>query len=317
MAKVRNTIPWLILATLAALVMIGCDDQDSEIITPVFDTEEDYFRSVISNDPFFASEEATLNDGAALPPDYNDSMGKINTEIFPLRFGRLIESINRNVEFERFDDTLVVATVTMTITGQFLIAAAYSDTSAVPDTLIEKPFTSTALRKIKFFRIGRFREHHRNWVFKAISLVEGGTDSDEIQIKELKLEFPSGNSIVVTSPTDFFLYFDLPFFPIPIFRPDSEVRLRVTLTSDSPETDMVVLRYGAGRTGLRRHRIRLKLVSETQVGDSYERVYELTWNIHFHLGKFNAHVDAVTHGTLFDDTAPVSTSFWGVPYIVQ
>lgn len=316
MLRVRNTVPWLFLALIGALVMVGCDEQDSEIIAPESDSEEAYFQSVITNDPFFTSEEASLNDGSALPPDYSDFMGKVSTEIYPFRFGRLIESVNRNVQFERIDDTLVVATITKTIVGKFLVAASYSDTASVPDTLIRKPFTSTSVREMKFFRIGRFREHHRNWRFKAISLVEGGTNTSEIDITQLKLELPNGETIIVTSPTDYYLSFGNGR-GVPIFSPGGEVRLEVTLTSASPDSDMVVLRYGAMPTGLRRHRARLTMVSETQVGSMYERVYEITWRAHAHVGKFNAHVDAVTRETLYDDVAPVSTSFWGVPYIVQ
>ncbi len=56
MLKVRNTIPWFFLVALAGLIMIGCDEQDEGIVTPAFDSEEEFFLSVIENDPFFASD---------------------------------------------------------------------------------------------------------------------------------------------------------------------------------------------------------------------------------------------------------------------
>ncbi len=229
----------------------------------------------------------------------------------------MIDSGSRTVEFERSGDTLVVATLTRTLNGRFLIAAAYSDTASFPDTLIQKPFSSSATRKIQFIRIGRYREHYRNWRPLAISLVEGGTDSGESEITGLRLELPNDRTIEVESPTDYYLYFDQLFQSIPVFRPGDLIRLDVTVTSVSAEPDMVVIRYGAGRTGLRRHRVPLTLVSESQEGNLYVRVYAITWWAHAHLGRFNAHVGAVTAGTLFDDEAAVSTSFWGVPYIVE
>src|SRR5206468_8788661 len=94
-----------------------------------------------------------------------------------------------------------------------------------------------------------------------------------------------------------------------------EVRLQVTLTSTDADTDNVVLRHGFARDGHKR-RIKLHLASQTFNGTVYSRGFVGTFHVHFKKGVFAAVVDAMTRGTLFDDAAAVSTSFWSVPYLV-
>jgi hypothetical protein len=61
----------------------------------------------------------------------------------------------------------------------------------------------------------------------------------------------------------------------------------------------------------------MTLISQTQNGDgTYTRVYQATWFSHFFTGFFNVGVDAVTRGTLYDDSLPYSASWWGIPYRV-
>jgi len=57
-------------------------------------------------------------------------------------------------------------------------------------------------------------------------------------------------------------------------------------------------------------------VHTTHSDGTYTRVYQGTWYAHFYTGYFNVGVDAVTRGTLYDDTLPYSASWWGVPYRV-
>jgi hypothetical protein len=92
--------------------------------------------------------------------------------------------------------------------------------------------------------------------------------------------------------------------------------MRATLMSASPDTDVVALRYGFDGAHFRRNR--MSLVNESNNGDgTYTRVYELRWQVHFHRGFFHAGVDAMVKGTLFDDQAPYSVSWWGIPYRVM
>jgi hypothetical protein len=61
----------------------------------------------------------------------------------------------------------------------------------------------------------------------------------------------------------------------------------------------------------------MKCVSVANNGDgTFDRVFEISWPVHFHTGFFTAGVDAMTRGTLFDDQAPYSVNWWGIPYRV-
>ena len=48
----------------------------------------------------------------------------------------------------------------------------------------------------------------------------------------------------------------------------------------------------------------------------YTRTYEKQVPVRLYPGYFHFGIDAVTHATLFDDVAPYSVAWWGVPYRV-
>jgi len=92
----------------------------------------------------------------------------------------------------------------------------------------------------------------------------------------------------------------------------------VTVVSASADTDLVALRYGFDVLRLHGARRLMTFVSQTQNGDgTYTRVFEKSWNVHAHGGYFAMGVDAATHATLFDSSAPYSVSWWGIPYHVR
>ena len=85
--------------------------------------------------------------------------------------------------------------------------------------------------------------------------------------------------------------------------------------STEADTDLVALRYGIGAGHKRR--VRMQLVSEINNGDgTYTRLFSVPFVLHPYRGWFHAGIDAMTHQTLFDDTAPYAVSWWGIPYRV-
>lgn len=323
----------LVLLPLVALMVGGCSKDDG--VSPAQDpndqlygaaqSDQQFFEMYAQNDEYFTTDETTMNDGEQ-PQSLDDlSIGKLTTPIRPLRWARFIRTFNRQVVLDSVTgDSLAYLTVTKTWQGVLVIAATYSDTSTLPDTVIRKPFTSEAKKRFIFKRIANTPVRWRNWRPVAISLIDGGTTSSSaIDITQLKLLFErdgARDSIVVTDPNATFLrfrrIFDLQAREVPDIQGGHEVTMQVTVVSTDPDTDHVVLRYGFTRDGLHRRRIRLHLVSESFDGAAYTRVYQRTYTMHFRRGVFSAAVDANTHSTMFDDAAPVSTSFWSVPYVV-
>jgi hypothetical protein len=169
----------------------------------------------------------------------------------------------------------------------------------------------------------------RNWIPVASSLVEGGTVPPNNLIKITKLELITANgTIEITDPQDYYLRYGwarlgqvreaLQKGQVPEYTGGQEVRIRVTLESSSPDTDFVAVRYGF--LGLHWKRFPMTMVEEVNNGGVYTRVFETLRTrpvyIHFHRGWFTMGIDAVTHETLFDDSAPYSASWWGIPYRV-
>ncbi|MDH3252588.1 MAG: hypothetical protein OEM41_07335, partial [Ignavibacteria bacterium] len=276
-----------------------------------------------AQDEFVQNDEKTFDDQSIEGFDYG-TFGKIDAAITPLRFGRFITAVTRTITVTTEPgDTIAVAHVQKDIVGVFKIKGL----DEAGDTLIvEKPFEDQATRNIIFKRIARRTDRFwLNWVPVATSLVEGGTirpaGDVDIAITKAELFLPNGTVITITDPNAYYLryrwtrLFDGGNCDIPEFTPGVQARLQVTLVSTEADTDLVALRYGVD--ALHKRRVRMQLTSETSNGDgTYTRVYGVPFFLHPHRGWFHAGIDAMTKKTVFDDTAPYSVSWWGIPYRV-
>jgi hypothetical protein len=185
------------------------------------------------------------------------------------------------------------------------------------------------VRNVIFKRVDSSKTRYwLNWVPVATSLVSGGTSAPNnmISITKLVLYLPSGDTLSVTDPTGYYLrYRWLKVFKggrtdLPEFSAGQSVKLSVTVVSASADTDLIALRYGFDNS----HEKRAKLALTSQVDNgngTFTRVFEVSRTtplfMHFHRGSFNFGVEAMTKATLFDDTAPYSVSWWGLPYKVN
>lgn len=295
----------------AGLTLIGCSKSSTGPDQGSLTSDDiSQLNAIIQSDQLFDSGEATLNDGEAVSGD-RESLGKTATPILPIAWGRKITGVNRSVDFERVDDSTVVATITFTFTGQFLIAGLYSlqDTAV---SLITKDFTQTTTRKARFYKNALNR-----WALRAVSAVQGTTEGSEITITRVDV-ITDSDTLTITDPTTTFMR--LPHFggrELMQWGTSTPTTVRVTLTSASPDTDLVAI-HRPWMMGSMFHplRIRMNMVSQEQNGSVYVRVYELSWNAHI-AGRHHLFVDAITRGTLFDDTEGVSAQLWGIPFIVQ
>lgn len=304
------------------LLLAGCES----FTTPEEQlTEQDLavLKQMILSDPLYTIDPVMLNDGG--PPSLSvGELGKTAVPIIPIAWGRNITSVDRNVTFSQINDTTLIATLTHTLEGTVFIVAKYSaqDTGR---TIIRKPFTEVTVRKIKFYRsMGnsvRADSTHKGWRPAEVSAVKGGTTNSDITIT--KMEVTIGNTTTtITDPTEYFM--KLPF-QVGGGRPDifnvvsrQSINVRVTLTSADPDTDWVALHRPLMMMGNRPDMVkpfqeRMRLVSQTQVGANYQRVYEATW-LSTIPGLHTFFVSALTRGSLRDDQARFSSQIWGVPY---
>jgi hypothetical protein len=315
-----------VLAVASGVLVAGCSKEEGPDEQPPVgvSNEEQSMSYFAANDEFVLNGEETFSDQALEPLDYG-TFGKVAAEVTPLRFGRFVTNVSTSVTTQiQPGDTVAVANVQKEITGILRVRAIDGSGDTV---LIEKPFTDHSERTIIFARVHRNPARYwLNWVPVATSLVKGGTiaPNNNIEITQLRVDYANGDSLVVTDPVNYLLrYRWLKLWhggrrDVAELAPGQQVRLQVTLTSTSADTDFVVLRYGFA--GFNRKRVRLDLVSEVESGGTYTRVFETSRfapiHIHFHRGFFHLGVDAMSRATLFDDAAPYSVSWWGVPYRV-
>jgi hypothetical protein len=271
-------------------------------------------------DPFVQSDQTTFADQSLQPTDYG-SLGKVDAPVTPLRWARFISGVTSTVTTTILPgDTTAVAHIEKTITGTFRIKG----TEGNVDTIISKPFTDKAVRNLLMRKVNLLDT--AVWRPAGTSLVDGGTTpppaSNQIAITQVQV-FSSADTVTITDPTTYYLRYKwMPFHDgerkdCPQFKGGDKVIIQATVVSASADTDLVALRYGFGFSLSMGRRQHMTLISQTHNGDgTYTRVYQATWFSHFFTGFFNAGVDAVTRGTLYDDSLPYSASWWGIPYRV-
>jgi len=221
-------------------------------------------------------------------------------------------------------DTLATVSVTKTIPGQFWVAWGMRTSAGVVfDTLVKKPFSEETKRNFLFKRIGRNAELRRNWIPVALTMVQGQSQGESaFSIASLSVaESRFGFDTTVTDPLNTWFRFGFRHHGcIPTFPVRDTVTVQVTITSADDSAEVVYLRHGIGWDGRIRRRAAFELVSTTGGPGNYTRVYERkfvtelgSW---FYVARFNAVVDAFSHGSIYDKAAPFDNEFWGAPYMV-
>ena len=246
-----------------------------------------------------------------------DFLGKVNTDIYPFRVGQKMRLVNRTLSID-FQDTIAYGTLTKTFEGLLLIAASYDSNATEPDTLIKKPFTAVVTINIIFKKIASTPYPRRNWIIAAISLPEGGTQSPNIDIQKMTIYLPNEDSLVVESPNDYYLRRGWGWWHnIPILGFGESATIKVELYSAYEEDDFVSLTWGANRWVKHRVKKLFELVSSTANGNGWDKVYEQTFTTHQWPGFYHAIINALPQQVILDDTTPVESESWGIPYFVH
>jgi hypothetical protein len=309
----KNLLPIIILAIFSFFT--ACQEETS-VQTSEPKTDKEAMIQIADEDSLLSSFEPNFNEDGVM-----DVMGKINTPIYPVKVGQRMRLVNRVLDINVQGDT-AYGTLTKTFEGTLFILAKYDTASTQPDTLIQKPFTSVITRKLVFIKIANTEFPKRNWVLAAVSLPEGGTQTPEsINITKMTVFLPNGDTLVINSPNDYYLYRRWGFWwrwrNFPVVPANSQLTIRVEVTSAYEQDDFVTLTFGADARGLHRAKKRFVLVSSTFNGTSYDKVYEQTFQTHQYRGFFHAVLNAMPGQVVLDDSAPVEQESWGVPYFIR
>ena len=304
----------LLAFRISLLWLAGCEKNN--MMEPTT-SDKDAMSSIVANDALFQTDAAMLNDGdPTAVVNSTNSLGKVNTAIVPRNWGRKIESFSRDVNFNTLTDSTAMATVTHTLQGFVWIRAKVTPQDSA-FSIIKKNFTETIVRVVKFVRINRTSNPQYNWKISEISAVKGGTANSSITINEL--QFITGtDTVVVTDPNNTFLKLEKGFgrfVPELSANMNTPIRVRVAVTSSSPDSDFVYVHRPFFFGGQWQYRAHMNLVRSTPNGDgTYTRLYEISWNGVWQ-GRHHILVSAVTRESILDDASPFSSQIWGLPFI--
>jgi hypothetical protein len=294
---------------IAVFLFAGCKNSPTEPADSEPSTAEEAMLKLADEDSSLASFDTNYNEDNAM-----SYMGKVSTAISPVKVGLRVHLVNRTLSANIVGDT-AYAKLTKTYEGVLLIAASYDSTNS-KDTVISKPFTSVITRNIIFVKVANTEFPVKNWRIAAISLPEGGTSSPNINITKVNVFLPNGDTLMITSPNDYYLARWGWWKQLPVILRSHPVKVQVELTSAYSDDDFVTLTYGADGRGLHRAKYRFELVSSTTAAGGYDKVYEQTFDSHSFPGYYHAIINAFPHQVIFDDSAPVENEMWGIPYIV-
>jgi len=295
-----TTLRLLALASIAMSFVFGCSKDnpvspggggqpsDQSQLTATASLE-----SQLIDDGFFDTSTQTDLSGSRPGAQTAAAMA-----IDPLRFWRNITSASRTFDFAFSDTdstgrpTVAVVTIHRHFLGTFNIVPA--DTNGMPDynNVIHKPLDDHWIRKVRFRRTTDWDDDHDRWRIAAITGADVTSKDATTQIVSLRLQSGSLDT-TLTDPLAFFALRHVLRFA----SGDS-----VTVTATTTRSDDVVLLYAHD------HRKRMK-----NNGDN-------TYTGVFHAGVWDGWrhfaVNALSHGTLYDDSLPYDSKAWVFPYVV-
>ena len=358
----------IILAVSFLMILIfglyGCDKTNP--LETSSQSVNSALQTITANDPAVQSFEPNYNETAVM-----SIVGSLAKEIYPVKVGQNLKLVDSKLDFQQQADT-AYGYLTQKFEGELLIAASYQKSTtgnpARVDTLIRKPYSTIVTRVIKYAKVGDTGNQLNDWRVIAVSLVSGGSNTTNIDIKKVTVTFADGKVYETTSPNDFFLtMLQGAHHQFPLYGKQSSATVRVELVSAYSDEDILTLTHGMMIQGMangymmggvgsgsmgngmsgngmmgggmmgngmhgngsmgngsnmntfgNRNKLRFKLISSTQNGSSYNKIYELQWNAPSVGGGFmHAVVNAMPKQSVYDDTAPVEEKSWGIPMAVK
>lgn len=292
----------------AVLIVAGCSDNG---VNPKAQSSTD--RQAITSTLALESQflyDGTLDDETTtnLAPSLRGARGATGVSgvasaaVDPFSFYRRIAE--RSIAFEfAFSDTdstnlptTAVVTVNRTFHGTFNIIPRDPSHPELPDPdanhIIHKPLLDRWVRYFLFKRVDPLGGGDRRWRLASASAVEVTSDNATSAITSVRLR-TSTRDTTLTDPSAL-----IALRQVLRFTPEDTVQVTVT----TPRPDDVVLLY--------HHDRRERLANN---GDG-------TYSGKFRAGLFSGWrhfaVNALSHGTLYDDVAPYDSKAWIYPYVV-
>jgi hypothetical protein len=292
-----KTLIRLLCAVPAALVLLaGCSKND-QVVAP---TSGDPSALQASAAAELARHPELVDDGTFESQTQASATSVGTSAIDPLFFWRQINRVERTYDFSFADSdstgqpTTAVVTVHKRLSGWFNIVAGdpTGEGSPTEGHLVRKPLVDHWVRRILLKRVDLMSSARRPWRVAATSGVRITSRDDTTHIQSVRVQ--SGDlDTTISEPLAFWR-----LRRILKLAPNAEVTLTATTRRDD---DVVVFYAGDRRTRFRNN------------GDG---TYTLVWTVPALAGVRHLGVNALSHGTLYDDAAPYDSQAWILPYVV-
>lgn len=295
---------------------VGCKNSPTDsVVNTEPTTDKAALEKITLEDSSLSSFELNYNEEGMMDLMSPMGLGKTTSEIFPVKVGRKITSVTRTFTVTQLTDTTAEGNLVLVFTGNLLIGVTKDTSVKSIDTVISKPFVTTAERNIQFVKIANSNYPRLNWRISASSLTKGGTNSANIFIKSITVKLPSGDSILITDPLNYYLSHGLGRMKqIPTISKNQDVTVVVEVYSAYNTEDFITSTFGADNHGMYRSKKKFTLVSADGLGN---KVYSQTFRAGSPMGFFCTVIDAMPAQVIKDDAAPVESSAWGFPYKVK
>jgi hypothetical protein len=288
---------WFTFLALAGLALAGCghstNSTQASTAAPA-GSDQAQVAGVLADNPDYVNEDLFQSQ---LAQSYDETAGF--AAIAPLRFWRAITDVQStfDTQFGPPDSTGRPTTALVTIhrhlTGTFNIVAGSTTPGDTSRSLVQKPLEDDWTRKIALVRLpDRLGAAITRWHLAGTSGVDVRTRGGVTHVASLRIQSTHLDT-TITDPLELHRLRRLFFVP-----EGSEV----TLTATTGDARDVVLFYG--------HDERRRF---TNNGDG---THTFTFTAGRFIGLRNFGVDALSHGTLFDDAAAYDSNAWIFPFVV-
>lgn len=312
-----------LIALLVFLLVITACNPESSLTSPteINTSTQSLLKQLIEEDESYQSFELNYNE-----EDVMDFEGSLPKAIIPVKVGQRMKLVEKTHDFVfNEDSTEAVVTSTRIFEGKMKIAGSYDEftrgDSGIVDTIVEKIYTTTITHVAKLEKVQETIFPKRNWKLTEISLMDGGTGSQDIMISKLTVTPEDGEIMEVTDPNSYFTTRMAGRKKhVPFMRGGEEVTVTVEILSAFEDDDFVTMTRGAVKGKKhRRAKSKFELVSSETDPETglYKKVYENTIRIFGHRGHRHAVVNVMTKQSIYDDSAFVEQDSWGIPYQVN
>ena len=302
----RSKSPVSIISLVAAAVLMagllaGCSDNGTQPSEPAPTAQEPSQADILEA---MGPALSLIDEGLFVDPMETSLAGSspssqeaVASPIEPLRFWRHITDLRRTYEFAYADSdsvgrpTTAIVTIHKRLSGTFNIVPERENEN---DSwrVIRKDLRDHWVRRVKLRRLQRWDGDGERWRVAAVSGAKVTSRDATSEIVSLHVEAGAVDT-VITEP--------LAFFNLRrILRFDEGAEVTLTVTTN--RSDDVVLLYRAW------HREKM-----TNNGD---HTYTATFPAGDLEGWRHFGVNALSHGTLYDDELPYDSKAWILPYVI-